>query len=346
MRRFLPVCFLFVLSPLVAEVLIGNIPLTHLFSLSRLPLLLFYGTGAILIREVARRRGLGWSRIVLLGIAFGLLEEGPVLQTVFTPSNSFQIANLTVGRAFGVNWLYAETVIGYHAIWSIVLPLLLTELLFANQRSQPWLGTVGLWVDGVIFTLIALFGGFAFAKALHATTGYVPPLLPNLVAVGLIALLVWLALRRPRSAPGTTTPAAKSSLPPIFLLWLFGLIAADGWFGFATGFGSEGALLPVWAQMLQKAILAGIVWICVRFWSAPDRQWHDLHRLALASGPLLVSAYLDLRGHWGMGADFLSQLIVSAALVLFLLILAWKVRLSAKLAESSPSQSDIPALTR
>jgi hypothetical protein len=33
-------------------------------------------TGALLIREVARRTGCGWPTIVVLALAFGVLEEG------------------------------------------------------------------------------------------------------------------------------------------------------------------------------------------------------------------------------------------------------------------------------
>ena len=35
-----------------------------------------YGCPALLIREVARRRGLGWPGIVLLAAAFGVVEAG------------------------------------------------------------------------------------------------------------------------------------------------------------------------------------------------------------------------------------------------------------------------------
>jgi hypothetical protein len=84
MRRYAPVLVLFVLSPLVAEFLFGTTPVSRLGSLLlELPL---YGGGAVLIRELARRRGSGWGRIALLGVAYAIILEGFVLQSMFDPA--------------------------------------------------------------------------------------------------------------------------------------------------------------------------------------------------------------------------------------------------------------------
>ncbi|MDI6105080.1 hypothetical protein QLQ12_41500 [Actinoplanes sp. NEAU-A12] len=42
-----------------------------------------YGSVAVLIREVARRRGGGWPVMVLLAAAFGLVQAGVVDQSLF-----------------------------------------------------------------------------------------------------------------------------------------------------------------------------------------------------------------------------------------------------------------------
>lgn len=65
MGRFLPVMVLILLAPLVAEVLPGSTPLT-MPGLLLLDLLI-YGPGALLIRELVRRRGRGWASILLVG---------------------------------------------------------------------------------------------------------------------------------------------------------------------------------------------------------------------------------------------------------------------------------------
>ena len=57
LRRAAPAVGLVFLAPLVAEFLLGNLPVTLLFGLVLLAPL--YGGGALLIREVTRRAGRG-----------------------------------------------------------------------------------------------------------------------------------------------------------------------------------------------------------------------------------------------------------------------------------------------
>src|SRR3712207_861530 len=88
MRRVAPAVGLFFLAPLVAEFLLGNLPITLLPAI--IALAPMYGGGALLIREVARRRGLGWSRIIPLALAYGILEEGLTTQSLFNPNYAGQ----------------------------------------------------------------------------------------------------------------------------------------------------------------------------------------------------------------------------------------------------------------
>jgi len=81
MRRFLPVLVLVVIAPVVAELLYGTVAITQIVAV--LFVLPIYGAGALLIREVVRRSGRGWGSILLLGGAYGIIEEGLVLQSFF-----------------------------------------------------------------------------------------------------------------------------------------------------------------------------------------------------------------------------------------------------------------------
>ena len=77
---------LFFLAPIIPEMLTGSTP--PLMFINPTSLLFetgLYGSGAILIRELVRRRGLGWSSIVLLGAAYGILEEGLVMYKLVQP---------------------------------------------------------------------------------------------------------------------------------------------------------------------------------------------------------------------------------------------------------------------
>ncbi len=80
-RAWPAILTLFVLAPFTAELLSGSTPILVYFTnpLSFVLNPLLYGCGALLVREVARRRGLGWTGVLWLGAAYGIFEEGVTL---------------------------------------------------------------------------------------------------------------------------------------------------------------------------------------------------------------------------------------------------------------------------
>jgi hypothetical protein len=334
MRRLAPVLVLLFLSPVVAELLSGSTPLSSFFAPFSLLLEVgLYGAGAVLIRELARRRGLGWSRILVLGAAYGMVEEGLQIQSFFNVHHA-DLGNLAIyGRALDVNWVWAEHLTGYHAVWSITIPILLTELLFPARRAQPWLGKVGLRVVGIVFVLDILVGFVLFTLLFHVAFGYVPPAIPYLATVGLVCALTWLALRqpsRPAGAGGTLFQRApEQPAPRPWLLRLFSFGAAFTWFFIFLGFTGPQSRIPAPVTMLTALLLAWGVWAVIRRWFAPGRLWDDRHRLALATGPLLLLALFSLLvlpfSHTP-GKNFAGQFLVGLVAILLLIAFAWQVR--------------------
>src|ERR1043165_4069301 len=207
MRRYLPVFTLFILSPWVAEVLFGATPLSRIGAL--LVVAPLYGGGAILIRELARRRGTGWTQIFLLAAAYGIIEEGLAIQSIFNP-NLFN-AGLLGGRALGVNWVWSLWTIGYHIVYSISIPILLAELLFPTRRDEPWLGRLGMIIVGLLYVLGLLAIGaiyrFMLAPDFH------PPLLLNLFAALVAIVLIVVALTRRTPARENRASTSDSNVP-------------------------------------------------------------------------------------------------------------------------------------
>src|SRR5581483_10578362 len=79
---------LLLLAPLVAEFLLGDFTLRQIgFIVIFIPQ---YGGGALLVREVARRVGGRWPTIVLLALAYALVEEGFTTQSLFNPNYAGQ----------------------------------------------------------------------------------------------------------------------------------------------------------------------------------------------------------------------------------------------------------------
>ena len=149
MRRFLPVIVLVLMTPLVAEILANPLWITLPIVLPFF--LLIYGPGVLLIRELVRLSGRGWASILLLGAAYGFIEECLSLQILFNPK-LYNAADWGA-RIFGINGVYTETVIVIHAVWSAAIPILLTELLFPARRTTPYLGRFGLVVTSICYVL-------------------------------------------------------------------------------------------------------------------------------------------------------------------------------------------------
>ena len=80
-RKISAVVTLFFVTPLVAEYLLGDLPLKLLAAL--IVLAPAYGGGAILIRETVRRTGRGWPTMLSLGAAYTLIGEGLATQSLF-----------------------------------------------------------------------------------------------------------------------------------------------------------------------------------------------------------------------------------------------------------------------
>ena len=65
-----------------------------------------YGPGVLLIREAKVRWKKGWATVLLLGAAYGILEEGIALSTLFNPLAN-PVGQLGIfGHWVGVNWVW------------------------------------------------------------------------------------------------------------------------------------------------------------------------------------------------------------------------------------------------
>jgi len=95
-----------------------------------------YGPGVILIREAKIRWNKGWASVFLLGAAYGIVEEGLALRTLFNP-NSSVVGNLGVyGHWLGVNWVWTVGLVIFHAVFSIGLPIFVFGLAFPDLKSK------------------------------------------------------------------------------------------------------------------------------------------------------------------------------------------------------------------
>jgi hypothetical protein len=274
LKRSLPALGLFFLSPLVAEFLLGNIPISALFAL--LGLAPLYGGGAVLIREVVRRRGWGYPSVVILALAYGVLEEGITTQSLFNPNYAGQRL-LDSGHIgfLGMGAPWTVFVLGLHTIWSITVPIVLVESMSRRPR-EPWLGTTGLsvyvalFVVGIVATTAIQLGMDSFVASPAQFAG---------VAIAIVVLVVIAARvgqRTPRRTP--------DSVPPVWLFAAAGLVVSSGWM-LTSDMVKNGWLGA--AVMLAIDVVAAV--LLVRY--SRRTGWTHKHAMAVAGGTLLTYAW-------------------------------------------------------
>jgi hypothetical protein len=272
LRRIAPALGLFFLSPFVAEFLLGNI------SIAALPVGLvlspMYGGGALLIREAARRAGRGWATILLLALAYGVIEEGLVTQTLFNPSYfGLDLLRETHVPAFGIGVWWTLFVLTLHTVWSISVPIAIVES-FVRDRTQPWLGVPGLVITAVLFVL----GSALICSGTYRQEGFIAtiPQLLGVVASIVVLIAIAFVVGQPRSRNERAAPQP----------WRVGAIA----FRAASSFMGARNLLADWPIVAAYLLIFGLVAVLVVRWSGRI-GWGPAHRLALAGGALLTYAW-------------------------------------------------------
>ncbi|MFN2297976.1 MAG: hypothetical protein ACK2UB_03940 [Anaerolineales bacterium] len=325
MRKYLPpILTLFFLSPVIGELVSGSAPPGNwLQPGTYLVMVPLYGAGALLVRELAVRWKAGWFGVILLGAAYGIVEEGIDVMSFFNTAWPDLGNNAWYGRWAEVSWVWTIHLTGYHAAFSIAIPILLTHLIFPRVRGQSWMGCGGLLFFGGLEAAIVLIGNLLFRAAFE----YSPPALPYCLSFAVVGLLV-VAARRTR----VPHPAPDMEHRPLPAPWLYGLASflATTIFFFSAWFCSDHDLSPLWAILAIFLSSAAILAILGRSYRR-GKQFTDGRKLALASGGPLFLALLtpitESRGiDPGTGESFSGMICVGAATVLALIMLSVVVR--------------------
>ncbi|GLW34208.1 hypothetical protein [Actinoplanes regularis] len=204
---------LILVAPVVAELMLGNVPLKQIWIF---PVFIpIYGAGALLIRELVRRTGGGFRAMLLLGLAYGLIEEGLALRSLTSP-HIYGAAGWAP-RLLGINSAYTELNLVYHPIFSITIPIVLTELIFTGHGPRRYLRRGGLIVTGAVAGLGALLVRVAVVPA--EDPGYDMPAVAAVVIVAVAALVAIGAFRvRPKGGPvdgaESARPSSQHAFPP------------------------------------------------------------------------------------------------------------------------------------
>jgi len=285
--RIAPALTLAFMAPMLAELLPGATRFSAIFVF---PIeMMVWGGGAVMIRELVRRNNLGWANMLALALCLAIAEEWLIQQTSLAPL-VIQLKGVEYARGLGINYVYLLWALVYETVLVVFLPVMLVELLFPSRRDARWLSTAGWVVHLLLFGLGSFFAWFTWTqiarvKVFHLPA-YDPPLAYVAIALGAIALLMFLALGPTRRALADLRWRINPIHPAIPALG--GAIWGVLWFGLTVlSFGIMPSFPPALAMADGIAIALATIVFGVGFSSHPD--WDDRYRAWLLAGTMIAT---------------------------------------------------------
>ncbi len=241
------ILFFIVIIPLLTELLSGNTPITQMLNpIVFLFFIVCYSLPALIIRELFIRWRLGLVGLFVLGLAYGVFNEGVAARTLLLTGDAMFIPAFRGFSTFGFNIPWAFFIVPWHAFFAIVYPIVITHALYPAEATRNWLSKSMIWViaDGV-----ALFGtAVYFSDSKYPGT---PPLY-LMFFWAIIFFLVFIARKIPQGPK--TSFAIEDAHPPSFRkLCIFGVM-----------FGLAQLLSFIWSAA-KLSVLEQLTLVCLPY---------------------------------------------------------------------------------
>ncbi len=271
-----------------------------------------YGSGAVIIRELKVRWHKDFRSVLLLGAAYGILEEGLMVKSFFDPNWVDLGALGSFGRYAETSFVWAEMLIIYHAVFSITIPIALAELAYPHKKDEPWIGKrlfVALLAVLVTVTVI----GFLYL------TPYRPPAAQYMLAALAMVLFGYAAYRLP--ARSQTENTGRTGRPRT--LFAVGALGSTAFFMLFW----EGPYTTDSPPVIMAMGIA-LAYLMKRFYFRYD--WRNpsmtMTRLAAVAGALSFMIFLAFI----LELQMPGMSIVALATIAELLLLRRKIRMEAR----------------
>lgn len=320
-QRLGPILTLLLAAPVVSELLSGSVRITTLFIL--IPTTGVWGCAALLIRELAHRRGRTWRSVLMLGLALAVAEECVIQQTSLAPLVGMKPSQV-YARAFGVNWEYFLWALGFESVWAVVLPIGLAEYLFPERRHEPWLKARGLTIATMVLILSSFAAWYSWTQVYlpkyFPDSVYHPPWSAFAIALVVIAVLVITALV-PKVELGTQ-PLSDLPAPHVLLVELVAFAIALPWYSQILVAFNGFPRLPVAVALAVGIALAAVAIFVAQRWSI-RRSWTDARTLAAILGIIiatLVGGYFSLQAGQALMIDRVGQVLFTLATIAALVL--------------------------
>jgi len=272
------ILILLLLSPFTAEVLTGATPIMGFVNPINLCILVcLYGLGSIIIRELRLRLRIQYTEMLLLGFAYGIIEEGIAVKSFFDPYWKDLGIFGVYGRWLGVNWVWSLYLTIFHGIWSILAPIIVVEAIYFEVAYKQWIGNKGL-----IFSTIVFFIDIIVINLL--LTKYQPSSLHYLTCFVIILALIFIAKNSKLYVPNVI----NSSITPqrYGLYWmLWGIL-------FFVAFYLVSSLVPSpYIPIIIGLVLGYVSLILTKCFDS--LSWNVIHRYWFYLGIVVVLLIID-----------------------------------------------------
>jgi hypothetical protein len=265
-----PVVCLLLLSPGIPEYLSGSSPTNaivlnpFMFAFQILANLGLYGPGVLLVREAMVRWKKGWATVLLLGAAYGILEEGIALSTLFDP-NAHPVGKLGFyGHWLGVSWIWVAGILPVHMIFSISLPIMLLGLAVPRTKGESLLSRRGLRIASFLLGIDVVLLFVLVLRTGNFWMGW-PVFVGSLVAM---VILVLVARRVPANTLHTMSELPRLGPKRVFLMGavFYTSVLLAEFVGMGTG-------LPAAADFVLVIAVQGLFLVAVlRFFGPRDNE--------------------------------------------------------------------------
>jgi hypothetical protein len=187
-----PVIAVLLTAPFLTELLSGNLPFSAFFQPQNYLFLatVGYGFPIVLLREFAVRRHLGLAGLFLLGLAYGIFNEGILAKTFYLSANVPIGTFSGYGFTFGMEIPWAITISIWHALHSFIYPVVAISYFFPKDRETPWLTARAI---SCLAVPTAAIGAVVFLLPTKDHPAGNHGLL--ILMLALMGLLLWLAAR-------------------------------------------------------------------------------------------------------------------------------------------------------
>jgi hypothetical protein len=257
-----------------------------------------------------------------------IAEEFIIQQTSIAPLPWLGNAS-AYGRVWGVNWPYFLFMLGYEAIWIVLVPVQMTELIFPERRHKAWLRTRGLVVASAVFLLGSFIAWFLWTQRARPLMFHVPVYHPPIltVLIGVLAIILLAAgayaVRRSWSDPSPGRP------PLPWIVAATSVLLGLPWYSLMILVFAPARGLPLLVPVVMATAWAAAVFFLIKRWSLTS-EWRDMHRWALCFGALLVC----MAGGF-LGARAWSLMDTVAKAVLNVIAVVCMARLAVRIARRS-----------